>query len=216
MPRHSCPTFPPRFPRCLTATGLLSPNPNRLLMKTKFYQIIVGCLAMCFAAAGSVYAQGCVAVKNMTSPGLNFGDGSGSGWQFSLNYRYFRSYKHFRGDHEEKHRVEQGTEVINNDNSVNIGINYTFNNRWSASLALPLMYIDRSSLYEHKRNNSGERYHTQSKGLGDVRITGYFNTKPENHHGHLVVGLGFKLPTGDYNYTDYFQKDDGPTLLPVD
>jgi hypothetical protein len=183
-------------------------------MKSYFYGFL-GCILLTFLATATVRAQGCVAVKNMSSPGLNFGDDTHNGWQFSLNYRYFRSYKHFSGTHEETHRVEEGTEVINNDNSINVGINYTFNSRWSATVAIPLIYIDRSSLYEHS-GNSGGRFHTQSKGLGDVRATAYYNTTPGNHNGHFVVGLGFKAPTGDYNYKDYFHKRDGLTLLPVD
>ncbi|HEU5146254.1 MAG TPA: hypothetical protein VFT90_06055, partial [Chryseosolibacter sp.] len=114
-------------------------------MKSHLYSFL-GVILLCLLASTSVRAQGCVAVKNMSSPGLNFGDESYTGWQFSLNYRYFRSYKHFRGAHEEKHRVEEGTEVINNDNSVNLGVNYTFNDRWSATVAVPYIWIDRSSL----------------------------------------------------------------------
>lgn len=183
-------------------------------MKKNYYSII-GCILACLFASFHVRAQGCVAVKHMSSPGLNFGDDTHEGWQFSLNYRYFRSYKHFRGREEEHHRVEQGTEVINNDNSVNLGINYTFNNRWSATVAIPFVYIDRSSLYEHSGNDGG-RFHTQSKGLGDIRATAYYNTIPDNHKGHLVLGLGFKAPTGNYNFKDYFHKETGLTLLPVD
>ena len=137
----------------------------------------MGCLLLSAGSTANLQAQGCVAVKNMSSPGLNFGDGSHSGWQFSVNYRYFRSYKHFRGTHEETERVENGTNVINNDNSVNLGINYTFNSRWSATVAVPLIYIDRSSLYEHSGNQGG-RHHTESKGLGDIRAIVYYNTMP--------------------------------------
>lgn len=183
-------------------------------MKLNIYYL-VGCFFLCIVATNTVQAQGCVAVKNMSSPGLNFGDDSPKGWQFSLNYRYFHSYKHFRGKHEEPERVENGTEVINNDNSINLGINYTFNTRWSATVAIPFMYIDRSSLYEHSGNNGG-RFHTQSKGLGDIRATAYYNTTPANHHGQVVVGLGVKLPTGNYNYKDYFHKPEGLVELPVD
>lgn len=183
-------------------------------MKSYLYSFLGGML-VCFMASASVRAQGCVAVKNMSSPGLNFGDDDYTGWQFSLNYRYFRSYKHFRGPHEEKHRVEEGTEVINNDNSINLGVNYTFSNRWSATVAIPVMWIDRSSLYEHSGNDGG-RFHTQSEGLGDIRATAYYNTMTGHHHGHFVVGLGVKIPTGNYNYKDYFQKPEGPVLLPVD
>ena len=73
-------------------------------MKIKLYPAI-GCLLYCFFAGFGASAQGCVAVKNMSSPGLNFGDESHRGWQFSLNYRYFRSYKHFRGKEEEYRRA---------------------------------------------------------------------------------------------------------------
>lgn len=183
-------------------------------MKSHLYSFL-GVILLCLLASTSVRAQGCVAVKNMSSPGLNFGDESYTGWQFSLNYRYFRSYKHFRGAHEEKHRVEEGTEVINNDNSVNLGVNYTFNDRWSATVAVPYIWIDRSSLYEHSGNDGG-RFHTQSQGFGDVRATAYYNSMTGNHHGHLVFGLGVKIPTGDYNHKDYFHKPEGLVLLPVD
>ncbi len=172
-------------------------------------------LLFCITVTSSVHAQGCVAVKNLTSPGLNFGDTPAKGWQFTLNYRYFRSYKHFRGPDEQEERVEQGTQVINNDNSINLGINYNFNSRWSATVAIPFMYIDRSSLYEHSGNNGG-RFHTQSQGLGDIRATGYYNTTGDNQMGHLLVGLGFKAPTGNYNAKDYFHKREGLVLLPVD
>lgn len=128
-------------------------------MKPYIYAVF-SCLLASFTLSNTACAQGCVAVKNMSSHGLNFGDGTQKGWQFSLNYRYFRSYKHFRGKHEETHRVENGTEVINNDNSINLGINYSFNGRWSATLAIPFIYIDRSSLYEHS-GNTGGRFHTQ-------------------------------------------------------
>jgi len=180
-----------------------------------YLHAFVGCILLCSLATVNIQAQGCVAVKNMSSHGLNFGDETHNGWQFSVNYRYFRSYKHFRGSEEEHHRVEQGTEVINNDNSVNLGVNYTFNSRWSATVAIPLIYIDRSSLYEHS-GNSGGRFHTESKGLGDIRATAYYNTMPASHNGHLVLGLGVKAPTGNYHYKDYFHKREGLVLLPVD
>jgi hypothetical protein len=163
----------------------------------------------------------------MSSCSLNWGgEGEATGWQFSVNYRYFRSYKHFRGKHEEKDRVENNTEVINNDNSINLGASYTFNKRFSASLVLPYVYIDRSSLYEHlgqsspaspnPNNPNHERFHTQSSGLGDIRVVGYYNTLSSYAKGNLILGLGVKAPTGDYNAKDYFHKTEGLVELPVD
>jgi hypothetical protein len=189
-------------------------------MKKYFYCFLA--IAFAIALSENVSAQGCVAVKNMSSCSLNWGaDQNFSGWQASLNYRYFRSYKHFRGKHEETERVENGTEVINNDNSVNLGATYTFNSKWSVSAFVPYIWTDRSSLYEHLGNpttlnpNPG-RYHTQSAGFGDARIVAYHNTMPHYAKGSVIVGLGVKLPTGNYHVKDYFQKNEGPTLLVVD
>jgi hypothetical protein len=184
-------------------------------MKLKFYYLSLAVLAMLFANTESI-AQGCVAVRNMSTCSLGFDSTQSSSWQFSLNYRYFRSFRHYRGTHEEKNRVEEGTEVINNDNSILLGISYTINKRWSVSATIPVIYIDRSSLYEHKGNGSGERYHTSSQGIGDIRITGYYTVLPHNQRTQLLVGLGVKLPTGNYNYKDEFHKTDGIQTLPVD
>jgi hypothetical protein len=191
-------------------------------MKKYFYGLLS--LLFVITLSNSASAQGCVAVKNMSSCSMNWGaDQEYSGLQASVNYRFFRSYKHFRGKDEETERVENGTEVINNDNSINLGLTYTFNNRWSVSAYVPYIWIDRSSLYEHMGNpgptnpnpNPG-RFHTQSQGFGDVRIVGYRNTMPHYMNGTLIVGLGVKLPTGNYHVKDYFHKAEGLTLLPVD
>jgi hypothetical protein len=168
------------------------------------FAIIVTCLLI----YRQTYAQGCVAVRNMSSCAMNFDSIPKGSWQLALNYRYFESFRHFRGDHEEKERVQNGTQVINHDNSVLLGITYNFNNRISAALLAPFVYFDRSSLYEHKGNSSGERYSTSAKGLGDMRLMGYLNTTPHSHSTYLTVGLGIKLPTGKYNAKDYFHRLD--------
>ena len=175
-------------------------------MKKYIYLFVFSILA---CHSYDLQAQGCVAVKNMSTCSMNFGERS-QGFQLSLNYRYFRSYKHFVGSHEETHRVEQGTQVINNDNSINVGVGYTFNNRWSASLIIPYIFIDRSSMYEHLGNSSGQRFHTQSNGLGDIRLIGYYNALGTDYHnGTLTLGFGLKAPTGKYDVTDFFHKSEG-------
>jgi hypothetical protein len=172
-------------------------------------------------AIGDANAQGCVAVKNMSGCSINWGDENVEGLQVSLNYRYFRSYKHFVGANEQQERVENGTEVINNDNSINLGLSYTFNKRWSAALIVPYVYIDRSSLYEHLGNSTSSnpdqlRFHTQSQGLGDIRAVGYYNALGAYKKGSLTLGLGFKAPTGKYNAKDYFHKPEGLVKNVVD
>jgi hypothetical protein len=171
------------------------------------------------------FGQGCVAVKNMSSCSMNWGE-EAKGFQFSMNYRYFRSFKHFVGTEEQVERVQNGTQVINNDNSINLGLSYTFNNRFSVSVIVPFVYIDRSSMYEHLGNSSPAtpsannpnylRFHTQSQGIGDVRVIGYYNAMKDYSKGGLTLGFGFKAPTGNYNAKDYFHKKDGLLLQPVD
>ena len=166
------------------------------------------------------FSQGCIAIRNVTPFGTQF-DNTAKTWQFSMNYRYFRSFRHFIGTEEQKQRQEDHTEVINKDNSLTFGANYTLSSRWNISASIPLLYIDRSSLYEHLGNSTITnpeqlRFHTQGQGLGDIRLMSYFTLIPNQAKWRLLVGLGFKLPTGNYNYKDYFHKPTGLQLLPVD
>jgi hypothetical protein len=186
-------------------------------MKLKLYALVIFA-AFSILIPSLAVGQGCVAVKNMSSCPLTFDSlSSGRSLQASLNYRFFRSYKHFVGTEEQHERVKNGTQVINHDNSINFGALYTFNSRFSASLIIPYVYIDRSSMYEHLGNSSGMRFHTQSQGLGDIRVIGYYNAIPANRVMALNLGLGVKLPTGDYDATDYFHKNvagqDEPVII---
>lgn len=150
-------------------------------------------------------AQGCVAIRAMGGCGNSGTAGMlhAGQWQVGSTYRYFESYKHFRGKHEETERVENGTNVINNSHFLDLNVTYAFTNRFSVFASIPFVYNDRSSLYEHNRK---ERYHTQSAGLADIRLAAsYWVINPDKYHkGNVSVGLGFKLPTGDYDATDEF------------
>jgi hypothetical protein len=189
-------------------------------MKLHFYLFIIFFLLV--SASANVMAQGCVAVKNMSGCSLNWGgEEQHKGWQLSLNYRYFRSYKHFKGKEEQKERVREGTQVINNDNSINLGATYTFNSKWSTAIFIPYIFIDRSSLYEHlgnslETNPNHERFHTQSAGVGDIRAIAYYNALSKYRNGALLVGAGFKLPTGNYHVKDQFHTADGIVTKYVD
>jgi len=52
-------------------------------------------------------------------------------------------------------------------------------------------------------------------GVGDIRITGYkWLLNPSvSQKGNIQLGLGVKLPTGDFRYQDYFYKDDTTKIL---
>lgn len=176
-------------------------------MKRKYlYLFIFSTIITTSLLTTKVQAQGCVAVRNMSSCSL-FGDSVTTKWQVSLNYRYFKSYKHYRGREEEEQRVKDGTEVINHDNSVLVGVGYTINKTWSIAATVPLLFMDRSSLYEHYGNSptTNPRFHTQARGLGDIRLSVY-RSMVSSHKLNLTMGVGVKLPTGNYNTKDFFHK----------
>jgi len=159
-------------------------------------------------------AQGCVAIKG--TAGICGRPSDAKGWELNLNNRYFKSYKHFIGTEEQKQREEEGSNVINHSYELDITATRTINSRWSIGMTLPVLAFGRSSLYEH---DGKTRHSTHSFGIGDARVAGYrwmFDPKT-SHKGNLQLGLGIKLPTGNYNYMDYFyKKADSSVLGPVD
>ena len=168
-------------------------------------------------------SQGCVAVRS-TGAFCTRQDAiapDAKGWQLNLGYRYFRSFRHFRGDHEEKERLEQNTEVVNWSNNLDISLIRNFSSRWSMALNVPIISNVRSSMYEHGGNGGGKegRHKTRSFGIGDLRISGYYWVRDPAAMPkfNVQVGLGLKLATGDYRYMDYFIKSDDIKLLgPID
>ena len=159
-------------------------------------------------------AQGCVAIKG--TAGICSRPSDVKDWELNLTNRYFKSYKHFVGTVEQKQRVEEGSNVINHSYEVDITATRTINLRWSLAMTLPVMDFARSSLYEH---DGKTRHSTHSFGIGDARFSAYrwmFDPKT-SHKGNVQIGLGIKLPTGNYNYQDYFfKKADSSVIGPVD
>ena len=154
-------------------------------------------------------AQGCVAIRSFSGCGSTSGASAFLGkseWLLGANYRYFRSFRHFRGTHEETERVEKGTEVINKSNFMDFTINYGITERLYANATIPFVFHSRTSLYEHGGNNFGFRGETTSSGLSDVRVgLGYWLFNPaivENFN--YAIGVGVKLNTGKYDVKDTF------------
>ena len=161
-----------------------------------------------------VSAQGCVAIKG--TAGICGRPSDAKGWELNLNTRYFKSYKHFVGTIEQKQRIEEASNVINHAYELDVTAIRTINSRWSIAMTLPIMDFKRTSLYEH---DGKSRHATRSFGIGDARFSAYrwmFDPKTA-HKGNVQLGLGIKLPTGSYNYQDYFfKKADSSVLGPVD
>jgi hypothetical protein len=178
-------------------------------MKQFFYTLFIS-LVVIFASK-NINAQGCVAIRS-TGGYCNMQQADSSKWQLSINNRYFKSFRHFVGTQEQKQRMELGTEVINHSTATDIAIIRKITSRWSLMLDMPILSNSRSSLYEH--SNIG-RFSTHSFGVGDMRIAVYrWLWNPEKlYKGNVQVGLGVKLPTGAYNYQDYFRTTDSTKRL---
>ncbi len=166
------------------------------------------------------WGQGCVVVRGGAMCGTNSGTTINlqqGEFNLVLGARNFTSFRHFRGDHEEAFRVAQGTEVINKSSFLDLSINYGITDRLFATVILPFVYNDRSSLYEHGGNPrfdssgnligtwKGDRRHTYSSGLADIRFSvGYWLFDPMTSEYNYSVSLGMKTRTGSYDYTGTF------------
>lgn len=166
------------------------------------------------------WGQGCVVVRGGAMCGTNSGTTINlqqGEFNLVLGARNFTSFRHFRGDHEEAFRVAQGTEVINKSSFVDLSINYGITDRLFATVILPFVYNDRSSMYEHGGNPrfdsagnvvgtwKGDRHHTYSSGLADIRFSvGYWLFDPMTSDFNYSVSLGMKTRTGSYDYTGLF------------
>jgi hypothetical protein len=124
-------------------------------------------------------------------------------WIFNANNRYFKSFRHFVGEEEQKQRADLGTEVINHAYTLDMAVTRILNDRWSIAVDVPIVSNTRSSLYEH---GGKERHTTASFGLGDIRFTGYYwlMDPAKSRKINVQAGLGIKLATGDYKYQDHF------------
>ncbi len=167
------------------------------------------------------HSQGCVAIRHFScavGTSLESNLLEQSTIQLGMNYRYFKSFRHFRGTEEEPDRVANETEVVNHQHAWDVTINYGITNRLYAGITIPTVINTRSSLYEHGRS---ERNITYSRGLADIRLgLGYWLFNPEvSANGNIALGMGLKLPTGNYNASDIFYNvgpEGGPETRPVD
>jgi len=178
-------------------------------MRIRLKQIFI--ILFLFVASYILNAQGCVAIRGNSTCSGNFGNSSNlmdGEFNIQMGYRYFKSFRHFRGDHEEANRVEEGTQVINHSNFLDLSVTYGITDRLYADLIIPYVWHTRSSMYEHggnPPNGLGERHETSSIGIGDFRVgIGYWLIEPGKKSFNYSLGLGLKFPTGKYDYTDTF------------
>lgn len=185
------------------------PNPTL----TRTLALAAGAVAL-LSASPRARAQGCVAAHGAGMPVCSSDpEAANSPWELSVNYRYFKSDKHFTGTHEDEERQEEGSQVINRSNFTDVGISYTFNPQLSASFTIPYVKHDRSQTLRNSKREIIKRYSTQSSGMGDVRGTvDYWIWKPAaEQRGNISFGGGLSLPTGNKDARDTFQVYDNAT-----
>lgn len=206
------------------------PIQNKINLQTVGFRIFQ-CAAVfsgMLLASSTGLGQGCIAIRggslcplggeagHAMIHGQDMPNAPADDWQLTLGYRTIYSDRHFRGDHEEKRRQAQNTEVINDSHFFDLSLFYNINSHWSAGLTVPFVYSERSSLYEHP--GSG-RNTTTAGGLGDIRLSAYYwlidtSTMPK---ANVLFGLGPKFPTGDHNAKDtFYNATTGPVKNAVD
>ncbi|MES1241630.1 MAG: hypothetical protein ABUT39_08420 [Acidobacteriota bacterium] len=121
-----------------------------------------------------------------------------SRWEVSTSWRYQRSDRHFRGTEEQAERQQEGSEVINTINLVELGIRYNASDRLSFSLGIPYFSAERSSPIRDSSRRVVDRSIVEAQELGDIVLTARrLLFKPREHPGSNVsLGLGVKFPTG--------------------
>jgi len=171
----------------------------------------------------TIFAQGCIASRGV---GMTPGHYGGclandaalpptSGFQGSVGYRWLHSDRMFINDVEQTQREVEGSQEINDSNFIDLGISYGFTPRFSATLTLPFSVHDRSQVVRalNAQRTIIERFHTQSAGIGDLRLEGNaWILNPELHvKGNALLGLGIAAPTGDRDAQATFEIPFGTT-----
>ena len=177
---------------------------------------------LCVGVSTLTMGQGCVAVRHMS---CSVGTGTNThammrpgAWQVALGFRSLHSYKHFVGADYQPQREAANNNVINDSQSLDLGLTYSFTDRFTVAANLPINFNLRSSMYEHygnalAGNPDQKRFSTMANGIGDLRLTAYYwMLDPLKHaKGNFSVGFGVKLPTGNSNFMDvvHRRKSDG-------
>jgi len=177
----------------------------------KLVFLFVACVLHSFI----LLSQGCIPVRSINGFGqYTFTDYmcTPSSWQFSIAGRYFRSFRDFREKTDLKTPAQN--ESVNEVYTMDFSLSKMFEHGWSVSMSLPVSANARTSSFEHGGPNTA-RHTTRSFGAGDLRFTVYKWLLPATiqQKFNFQVGLGIKLPTGDYKYQDYFYRNDTTEVL---
>ena len=198
------------------------------LIGCKCSQMLFAC-AIVFSAvlltASNASGQGCVASRqgscvigahtgdmvNMASAPAGESWLSRRRWEFSADYRFFHSHRHFVGTEEQVQRATQRTEVNNVVHILNFAASYEVNQRLNLTVSVPIFFNDR---YSQRTPDQV----TSANGIGDIGIIArtWLMRNPNESRQNIAVGLGVKFPTGRSNVTDVVNTAQGPVRRVVD
>ncbi len=169
---------------------------------------------------------GQVAANNLSlsSAGMT----SGNGWSASAGYRYLHSDRHYVGTEEQVERQNEGSEVINDLNTLDFGLTYAVNQRLSFTMSLPYVENERSSPVRRADRSVAGRSVVQARGIGDLRLSAnWWLWDPSGHpgavpshssgkgkapasmdalhgrRGNVRISVGLDIPTGEDDVDDY-------------
>lgn len=182
----------------------------KTFMKNYFLYTLFISLVYCNANS-----QGCATIRNIIGVGQfqpNTNSFSTSPWQLNISNRYYKSFRDFRRTVDLETPVQN--EAINRNYSIDFAVTHLLPYGWSLSLSIPILDNSREASVEHGGPNT-TRHTTRAFGLGDIRImAAKWVLKPkENLKGNFQLGLGLKLPTGDFKVQDYFYRNDTTSVL---
>jgi len=175
-------------------------------------------IVILFNLALSMYcwSQGCVAIRNVAgiSPDLLFEKIQPNDKMIiNITNRYFEASSTYIAD-----KFITDSIVTNRIYTMDISAVRLLPNGWSLGVSLPIAANSRTNNRDHGGPQT-PKHTTRSFGLGDIRLTAYkwLLDPTVTRKGNIQVGLGIKLPTGDFRYQDYFFRNDSTKVLaPVD
>jgi hypothetical protein len=131
-------------------------------------------------------------------------------WQATLSFRNLESDTHYRLDDRQQEREELGTYVVNRQHAADLSVSYAFSERLGVAIAVP--YTSASwSIPSPTSPILGPRAQQDAHGIGDLSAIGrywLFDTKT-HRRGNVALGLGFKVPTGEYAAQDVYPDRNG-------